>query len=150
MAQASASTQTQSTGASGVPLALLALDAAIELGNKLQGREGSTERVTLLGQKLRTTPGLDDNPDTIKALMSPTTVAGLSFALSESSGKELESIVQLVKEIKNLASQLENPASSTDEEVLRNLRAFCFALHREFSLRRRPTTREKDPMIKRW
>ena len=126
-------------------LSSLALDAAVEVEKILSAESTRTDSVHKLAKALRKTPGLENNAETFKSLASPTTLNVFSRAVSAYSGKQMQTVNELVEKLNELLGLLEKPDKDTNREALQNAQGFCLALHRELLLRRTSEIAGKSP-----
>ncbi len=128
--------------------AFLALKAAIELDNILQGKASSGEAVRELAKSLRETTADIGGSSLLSSLADPMSADLLSRAFERSSLQPVDTLGALVNRANEIASSLQEVKAGTEAERIKALRDFCLALSQvssSFDQEERERTRPPHP-----
>ncbi len=115
-----------------VDLPLLALEAANELDEMIEGRGIGLVSVRKLAAILKTAFQSKEAVPAQNIFVDSLSIAVVSYAIDETEGKKPTTVSELISQALSVANILEN-TDSTKDESLRRMRDFCMALSKASS-----------------
>lgn len=133
-------------------LAILALNAAIQIDDLIIGRGRKTNLVARLANILKKENRSFSDIESVKKFVDPFAVDIVRHAVSDYTGEKPASIDELVTRYRDIVSKFSGISLTQDTTDLQRMKSFCLALHRQLLLLRTTMTdqHETSPEQVQW